>query len=136
MKLLIITNPDEHGNMQVQVGIMKITSNLKNLRLQKEEKVSVVKSESRKVASEKSSNISPQIDLRGQVLEEAIINADKYLDDAYLSGLNVVTIVHGKGTGVLRSGIHQFLKGHPHIKAFRLGRYGEGETGVTIVELK
>lgn len=132
----ILTNPDEHGNLQVQVGIMKITSNLKNLRLQKEEKVSITKGESRKVASAKSASISPEIDLRGQVLEEAIISTDKYLDDAYLSGLSMVTIVHGKGTGVLRSGIHQFLKGHPHVKAYRLGRYGEGETGVTIVELK
>lgn len=132
----ILTHPDEHGNLQVQVGIMKITSNLKNLRLQKEEKVSITKSESRKIASTKSATILSEINLRGQVLEEAIMNTDKYLDDAYLSGLSMVTIVHGKGTGVLRSGIHQFLKGHPHVKTFRLGRYGEGETGVTIVELK
>lgn len=132
----ILTSPDEHGNLQVQVGIIKVTSNLKNLRLQKEEKIMVVKSESRNISSAKSATISSEINLRGQILEEAIMNVDKYLDDAYLSGLSIVTIVHGKGTGVLRSGIHQFLKGHPHVKAYRIGRYGEGETGVTIVEVK
>ena len=69
------------------------------------------------------------------MVDEAINNTDKYLDDAYLANLPQVTIIHGKGTGALRQAIHQHLKRHPHVKSYRLGKYGEGETGVTIVEL-
>ncbi len=75
-------------------------------------------------------------DVRGLMLEEAISVVDKFLDDCYLSSLHEVTIIHGKGTGVLRAGIGDFLRHHPCVKSYRPGRYGEGEAGVTVVTLK
>ena len=84
----------------------------------------------------KAQNIRTEIDLRGKDLEEASYEVDKYLDDAYLSGLKEVSIIHGKGTGVLRKGIGQLLKSHRHVKSHRLGGFSEGGDGVTIAELK
>ncbi|MDO5310632.1 MAG: Smr/MutS family protein, partial [Clostridia bacterium] len=77
-----------------------------------------------------------EIDLRGMSLEEAEAATDKFLDEAVMSGLSTVSIIHGKGTGTLRSGIQIMLRRHPHVKSYRLGKYGEGEDGVTIAELK
>lgn len=84
----------------------------------------------------KSKNISSEINVIGQNVEEACFVIDKYLDDCYIAKLETARIVHGKGTGALRKGIHNFLKTHPHVKSFRLGTFGEGEMGVTVVELK
>lgn len=84
----------------------------------------------------KTSTISTQVDVRGMMVDEAWPVVDKYLDDAYLSGLKQVTIIHGKGTGALRSGITQKLKRHPHVQDQRPGLYGEGEMGVTVVTIK
>ena len=84
----------------------------------------------------KAATISAQVDVRGQVLEDAMINVDKYLDDAHLSGLKQVVIIHGKGTGVLRSGIQQLLRSNRYVASFRRGSFGEGGDGVTVVELK
>ena len=86
--------------------------------------------------SSKTKNASTEVDVRGQMLEEAVMNVEKFLDDCYLAGVSPVSIIHGKGTGVLRRGIGEMLKKHRYVKAYRPGRYGEGETGVTIVELK
>ena len=80
-------------------------------------------------------SISPEINVIGQNVEEACFVIDKYLDSCVMNGLSSVRIVHGKGTGTLKKGIHKFLKSHPHVKSFRLGTFGEGEDGVTIVEL-
>ena len=77
-----------------------------------------------------------ELNVIGYNVEEALYVLDKYLDDAVLAKLPSVRIVHGKGTGILRNGIHQFLKKHSHVQTFRLGTFGEGEMGVTIVELK
>ena len=80
--------------------------------------------------------IKPEIDLRGYTLDEAIMLAERFIDDAVIASFNTVTIIHGKGTGVLRAGIQKMLKTHPNVKEFRLGQYGEGENGVTVVTLK
>ena len=87
-------------------------------------------------SSFKSQHATTEINVIGQNVEEACFVIDKYLDDCVLAKLQTVRIVHGKGTGKLRDGIHQFLKKHPHVKSFRLGTFGEGEMGVTVVELK
>ncbi|HBG56174.1 MAG TPA: endonuclease MutS2, partial [Ruminococcaceae bacterium] len=77
-----------------------------------------------------------ELDLRGQTAEEAVMNLDRFIDSAVLSGVDRLTVIHGKGTGVLRSAVQKRLRNHPGVKSFRLGTYGEGESGVTIVQLK
>lgn len=84
----------------------------------------------------KSMSVSPEINLLGKTVDEALAELDKYLDDAYLAHLSPVRIVHGKGTGALRAGIHNYLKRLKYVKSFRLGAFGEGDAGVTIVEFK
>ena len=84
----------------------------------------------------KSSSVSPEINLLGKTVDEAIAELDKYLDDAYLAHLKTVRVVHGKGTGALRKGVHDYLKKHKHVASFRLGEFGEGDSGVTIAEFK
>jgi DNA mismatch repair protein MutS2 len=132
----VLTLPDEQGNLMVQAGIMKVNVNLSNLSLEQEEKQTAKKQANLNLNSEKARSISSQIDVRGQSLEEALMEVDKYIDDAYLAGTGQVTIVHGKGTGVLRAGIMQSLRSHPHVKSARGGAYNEGGSGATIVELK
>ena len=133
-KVIVVSMPDSKGEVQVEAGIMKINVKLKDLRKSKETKVEKIKR--KREVKLNLSNIESRVDLRGLDSEEACYKADKYLDDAYRANLGEVTIVHGKGTGVLRSAITTMLKRHPHVKTFRLGVYGEGGDGVTIVELK
>lgn len=123
----------------VQVGIMKITAKASNLTLVKEEEGK--KPERFKKASTyggglRRESVKSEVDLRGMTLEEAEAETDKFLDECSMAGLNSVSIIHGKGTGTLRAGIQSMLRRHPHVKSFRLGKYGEGEDGVTIAELK
>lgn len=97
--------------------------------------------EEKQVISKKKINLNMKttatsVDLRGMDAEEALYSTDKYLDEAYIAGYNEVTVIHGKGTGILRKAIQDMLKGHPHVKSFRLGEYGEGGSGVTVVTLK
>ncbi|MBR2289918.1 MAG: Smr/MutS family protein, partial [Clostridia bacterium] len=129
-----ISRPDKKGNVMVQSGIIKLTTHISQLEKinmpQKEAKVAV-----NSYVKSKAQTISSEINLLGNTVDEAIETLDKYLDDAYLSGVGQVRIVHGKGSGALRNGIHQYLKKHPHVKSYRLGVYGEGDSGVTIVEL-
>jgi DNA mismatch repair protein MutS2 len=132
----VLTLPDAEGNLTVQAGIMKINVNVNNLKTAEEEKEKPKRSGSVKVNTAKARAVAAQIDLRGQTLDEALMNVDKYLDDAYLGSLPQVTIIHGKGTGVLRAGIMQLLKSHTHVKSYRSGGFGEGGIGATIAEIK
>lgn len=132
--VVIVSMPDSKGDVQVEAGIMKINVKLKDLRKTKVTKAEKVKK--KREVKLNLSNIESRVDLRGLDSEEACYKADKYLDDAYRANLGEVTIVHGKGTGVLRNAITAMLKRHPHVKSFRLGVYGEGGDGVTVVQLK
>ena len=133
-KVIVISMPDGKGEVQVEAGIMKISVKLKDLRQTQASKAEKIRKK-REVKLNLSS-IESRVDLRGLDAEEACYKADKYLDDAYRANLGEVTVVHGKGTGVLRKAINDMLKRHPHVKSYRLGAYGEGGDGVTMVELK
>ena len=132
--------PDAKGNVTVQMGILRSQVHISDLEII-EEKPSYSAAKTRqtgkgKVNMSKSLSVSPEINLLGKTVDEAIAELDKYLDDAYLAHLSSVRIVHGKGTGALRSGIHQYLRRQKHVKTFRLGAFGEGDSGVTIAEIK
>lgn len=128
---------NKSNEVQVQVGNMKTNIKLSDLRKSLTNSVKV--KESGKVTTNKESKaktVSPEINVIGQNVDEAIYVIDKYLDNCASANISPVRIVHGKGTGKLREGIHSFLKKNPHVKSFRIGTFGEGEMGVTIVEIK
>jgi DNA mismatch repair protein MutS2 len=120
----------------VQAGILKLKVNITQLRLVKQEKTKQKVSTVHVKTGAMERTVRMECDVRGMTLDEAIMTVDQYLDQAVLAGMGEVSIIHGKGTGVLRSGITQHLRHHPHVESSRLGVYGEGETGVTIVTLK
>lgn len=135
--------PDAQGNVFVQMGILRSKVNISDLELLQENSVSGPGLEARRKGSgssnikmSKSFGISPEINVLGMTVDEAVAQLDKYLDDAYIAHLPQVRIVHGKGTGALRAGIHKHLKRLKYIKEFRLGGFGEGDAGVTIVVFK
>ena len=135
--------PDAQGNVFVQMGILRSKVNISDLELLQENSVSGPGLESRKKGSgssnikmSKSFGISPEINVLGMTVDEAVAQLDKYLDDAYIAHLPQVRIVHGKGTGALRAGIHKHLKRLKYVKEFHLGGFGEGDAGVTIVVFK
>ena len=132
--------PDSRGNLTVQMGILRSQVNISDLEIIEEPASYSVKSMKRtskgKLKMSKSLSVSPDINLLGKTVDEAVSELDKYLDDAILSHLSTVRVVHGKGTGALRKGIHEFLRRQKHVKSYRLGEFGEGDAGVTIVELK
>ena len=132
----VVTPPGKEGEAVIQAGIMKVNVHVTNLKLIDDQAVETRKIGSGKLGMSKSMNISTQMDIRGANVEEAIELLGKFLDDAALAGLGEVTVIHGKGTGTLRNGVHQHLKTNSHVKSYRLGKYGEGEDGVTIVTLK
>ncbi len=134
--------PDHKGNLFVQCGIMRSQANVKDLVYADAEAApaaSVLQrkpSSAGKVKMSKSFSISPEINLLGKTVDEALAELDKYLDDAYLAHLSTVRVVHGKGTGALRSAVQSHLKRVKYVKSYRLGEYGEGDAGVTIVTFK
>lgn len=133
------TLPNAKGDLTVQMGLLQSQVNIKDLEILKKPKPApekVVHSAGGGKGINKAAHISPDINLLGMTVDEATAVLDKYLDDAYLAGLNQVTVVHGKGTGALRKGIHTYLKRQKHVKSYRLGTFGEGEAGVTIVEFQ
>ena len=134
-KVVIVSMPDNKGEVQVEAGIMKINVKLKDLRVVEGTKENTKVKKKRELKLNLKS-VESRIDLRGLDAEEACYRTDKYLDEAYLANLGEVTVVHGKGTGILRKAITDMLKRHPHVKSYRLGAYGEGGDGVTMVELK
>ncbi len=125
---------DSNGTVLVQVGVMKLTLPLSELRLQKSQQI--IETGGPGIMTGKAREISMEIDLRGMTVDEAVEAVEKYLDDAYLAGLPKACLIHGKGTGALRTAITELLTGHRFVKDHRLGRYGEGGIGVTVVELK
>ncbi|WP_304943369.1 endonuclease MutS2 [Vallitalea guaymasensis] len=134
----VLEPPNAKGDVQVQLGIMKTKVNIKNLSYVKSAEVNYTNKapKNKNNISSKSMSISTEYDVRGRSVEEALGELDKFLDDAYLSHLPQITIIHGKGTGTLRAAIHTFLRKVKYVKSFRIGNYGEGESGVTIVEFK
>lgn len=135
----VLKEPDKNGNVRVQAGIIKMDVHVTNLRIAEENKSKELADKyvrNTRAFESKSKNVSTEVDVRGQNLEEAWMNVEKFLDDCYLAGISPVSIIHGKGTGILRKGLQGYMKKHRYVKSFRNGRYGEGEDGVTIVELK
>lgn len=132
----VVAGPVEsNGEVPIQVGQIRITAKIGDLRLiQKAGKKKETPSPQVAMVSRKT-NISPSKDLRGRTLDEAILEVDKYLDEAVLAGLHEVSLIHGKGTGALRRGLNEYLKTHPQVVSFRLGGEGEGGSGVTVVSL-
>lgn len=139
LKGTVSSLPDAKGNLFVQCGIMRTSTNIKDLVRIEEATITtptMSKTNTGKLRMSKSFSVSPEINLLGKTVDEALAALDKYLDDAYLAHLENVRVVHGKGTGALRKAIQQHLKRIKYVKSFRQGEYGEGDAGVTIVEFK
>ena len=139
LKGTVSSLPDAKGNLFVQCGIMRTSTNIKDLVRIEEATITtptMSKTNTGKLRMSKSFSVSPEINLLGKTVDEALAALDKYLDDAYLAHLESVRVVHGKGTGALRKAIQQHLKRIKYVKSFRQGEYGEGDAGVTIVEFK
>ncbi len=139
LKGTVSTLPDTKGNLFVQMGILRSQVNLKDLE-KLEDNVSsapaLKRTGSAKIKMSKSASVSTEINLLGKTVDEALPELDKYLDDAYLAHLPSVRVVHGKGTGALRKAVHNYLRRQKHVDSFRLGEFGEGDAGVTIVTFK
>ncbi len=132
----VVSLPNDKGDLTVQVGLMKMNVNLKQLVVISKQKKDEKVFHKIREFSAKSATITSEIDVRGNNIEEAIGIIDKYLDDASISSLSQVRIIHGKGTGALRKGLHEHFKGHPHVKKFEDAAYNEGGSGATVIVLK
>ncbi|MDD6065712.1 MAG: endonuclease MutS2 [Firmicutes bacterium] len=139
LKGTVSSMPDSKGNLFVQMGILRSQVNIKDLEKLDDTVITASglnKTSSGKIKMSKSASVSAEINLLGKTVDEAISELDKYLDDAYIAHLPSVRIVHGKGTGALRKGVHNYLRRQKRVKSYRLGEFGEGDAGVTIVEFK
>ena len=139
LKGTVSTLPDAKGNLFVQMGILRSQVNIRDLEKLDDTVITggnFSKTGSGKIKMSKSASVNTEINLLGKTVDEAIMELDKYLDDAYIAHLPSVRIVHGKGTGALRKGVHNYLRRQKHVKSYRLGEFGEGDAGVTIVEFK
>ena len=134
---VLIDNPDKDGNCRVKVGGITTRTNIKNLKLLSDKDIKKEKNSQSKGSVRKSaaSAFSPELDIRGQLGEDGWYLTDKYIDDAIIAGIKTVHIIHGKGTGALRNYLWSMFKTDKRLKSFRLGRYGEGDGGVTVIEL-
>ncbi len=137
----VLSEPDRSGNVSVQVGAARTKTNISNLKLVDKDEITVTDKENRRIpASEYSprevKEFNPEIDLRGMNGEEAWYLVDRYIDEATIYGLTSVRLIHGKGTGALRNALWRFLQTDKRVASFRIGKYGEGDGGVTVVELK
>ena len=146
----VLSLPDKDDLVEVQAGVVRTRVPLANLRLceaasakkQTEKATKKFRSSKPAVSGDSTAEVGRsrgtglELDLRGMAVDEALPAVDLFLDRAVLAGIPAVTLIHGKGTGVLRAAVQQHLRSHPSVKSYRLGKYGEGEDGVTIVELK
>ncbi|MGN0577218.1 MAG: endonuclease MutS2, partial [Ruminiclostridium sp.] len=137
-KGVVISLPDAGGNCTVQVGMIKTRTAVENLELITENPAPQKKKGGVKktLQSNMTRKSSMELDIRGMMTDEGVMEVDRFIDNCLLSGIETVTIIHGKGTGALRAAVHQFLKNNKNVKSYRLGEYGEGETGVTVAVLK
>ena len=138
-KATVLSLPDSQSNVMVQAGIIKMKTALSNLRLIEESGIVTPKPKrtyTSGIEAKAARRAALEFDIRGQNVEEATLELDRFIDNALMNGMSQFTVIHGKGTGALRAGIHKFLKSHKSVRSFRLGVFGEGEAGVTIVELK
>ena len=139
LKGTVSSHPDSKGYLFVQMGIIRSKVHISDLELVDEPVIttpSMQRTGAGKIRMSKAASISTEINLLGKTVDEAVAELDKYLDDAYIAHMKSVRIVHGKGTGALRKGVHNYLKRQKHVASFRLGEFGEGDAGVTIVEFK
>ena len=138
----VVSLPDRNGMVEVRAGILRTKVALNKLCApdkQKKEKPQGKKQPGRSATVQRSSSSRDarmEINLLGMTVDEALMETDQFIDHAVLNHMSTIYLIHGKGTGALRSAIQAHLRGHRNVKSFRLGRYGEGETGVTVVELK
>lgn len=139
LKGTVVSQPNSKGELTIQMGILKSRIHFSDLEPIDEEVINtpmINKTGSGKIKMNKAAHVNTSINLIGETVDEAMIDLDKYLDDAYLAHIPNVTIIHGRGTGALRKAVHEKLRKSKYVKSYRLGTFGEGETGVTIVEFK
>ena len=135
MKATVVSKSND-GTLTLRAGIMNVSAKEDEVLLLEDEAPKKQKKSAVSASAMHSASISPEIDLRGMESIDAVLACERYLDSAVMAKLKTVTIIHGKGTGALRAAVQQMLRKNKAVKSFRLGRYGEGESGVTVVELK